>query len=117
MTATIQRETLRDSDRHPTGLRSAVWSVVSVRWAAIAIALFVAGLGAQLAGAPASVWWVLYLACYVTGGWTSACSGVQALRHKALDVDLLMVVAAIGAASIGQIFDGALLIAIFAASG
>jgi cation-transporting P-type ATPase D len=63
------------------------------------------------------VWWALYLACYVTGGWASAWTGVQALRHKALDVDLLMVVAAIGAASIGQVFDGALLIVIFATSG
>ncbi|MGH3967492.1 MAG: heavy metal translocating P-type ATPase, partial [Mycobacterium sp.] len=42
---------------------------------------------------------------------------VQALRNKTLDVDLLMIVAAIGAAAIGQIFDGALLIVIFATSG
>ena len=41
----------------------------------------------------------------------------QALRNKALDVDLLMIVAAIGAVAIGQIFDGALLIVIFATSG
>ena len=39
------------------------------------------------------------------------------MRSRTLDVDLLMVVAAIGAASIGQIFDGALLIVIFATSG
>lgn len=37
--------------------------------------------------------------------------------NKALDVDLLMIVAAIGAVAIGQIFDGALLIVIFATSG
>jgi cobalt/nickel-transporting P-type ATPase D len=85
MTSTIQRETILDSDRQPPGWRS----VVSVRWAALA--LFVAGLGAQLAGAAVLVWWVLYLACYITGGWASAWTGVQALRRKALDVDLLMV--------------------------
>jgi cation-transporting P-type ATPase D len=39
------------------------------------------------------------------------------LRSRTLDVDLLMVVAAIAAASIGQIFDGTLLIVIFATSG
>ncbi|CAM5666404.1 heavy metal translocating P-type ATPase [Streptomyces atroolivaceus] len=33
------------------------------------------------------------------------------------DVDLLVIVAAIGAASIGQVMDGALLIVIFATSG
>ncbi|QOI65841.1 hypothetical protein IG195_19230 (plasmid) [Arthrobacter sp. TES] len=39
------------------------------------------------------------------------------MREKTLDVDLLMIVAAIAAAAIGQIFDGALLIVIFATSG
>ncbi|TDP33020.1 hypothetical protein DFR75_105258 [Nocardia ignorata] len=39
-------------------------------------------------------------------------AGLQALRDKTLDVDLLMVVAAIGAAAIGHVLDGALLIVI-----
>ena len=97
--------------------RAALWSVVSVRWAAVALALFLAGLTAQLNGVAQTVWWTLYLACYLTGGWGSAWAGAKALRNKALDVDLLMVVAAIGAVAIGQIFDGALLIVIFATSG
>ncbi|MEZ0051291.1 heavy metal translocating P-type ATPase [Mycobacterium sp. MAA66] len=88
-----------------------------MRWAAASLALFLVGLGAQLVGAPAWVWWVLYLACYATGGWEPALAGLQALREKVLDVDLLMVVAAVGAAAIGQITDGALLIVIFATSG
>ncbi|MYS76236.1 HAD-IC family P-type ATPase, partial [Streptomyces sp. SID5926] len=40
-----------------------------------------------------------------------------ALREKTLDVDLLMIVAALGAAAIGQVLDGGLLIVIFATSG
>ena len=44
-------------------------------------------------------------------------AGLTALREKTLDVDLLMVVAAIGAAAIGQVLDGGLLIVIFATSG
>jgi cation-transporting P-type ATPase D len=88
-----------------------------VRWAVVAFGLFLAGLAAQLLDAPSAIWWTLYLACYITGGWSPAWEGVQALRSRTLDVDLLMVVAAIGAASIGQIFDGALLIVIFATSG
>src|SRR5690606_25571681 len=51
------------------------------------------------------------------GGWEPALAGLRALRERTLDVDLLMVVAAIGAAAIGQVFDGALLIVIFATSG
>src|SRR5690349_16967237 len=77
-------------------------------WAAAALALFLSGLALQLAGGPAWAWWALYLACYVTGGWEPALAGLRALREKNLDVDLLMVVAAIGAASIGQVTDGAL---------
>ncbi|KBX65437.1 hypothetical protein I110_01605 [Mycobacterium tuberculosis OFXR-10] len=96
---------------------AALWSVVSVRWATVALLLFLAGLVAQLNGAPEAMWWTLYLACYLAGGWGSAWAGAQALRNKALDVDLLMIAAAVGAVAIGQIFDGALLIVIFATSG
>jgi heavy metal translocating P-type ATPase len=93
------------------------WSLTEVRWAAGALALFVFGGIAQVSGAPAPAYWALYLACYAVGGWEPAWSGIQALREKTLDVDLLMIVAAIGAAAIGQVFDGALLIVIFATSG
>lgn len=61
--------------------------------------------------------WALFLACYATGGWEPGLAGLQALQRRTLDVDLLMVVAAIGAAAIGQIAEGALLIVIFATSG
>lgn len=79
--------------------------------------LFAIGAVAHATGAPAGLWWLLYLACYLAGGWAPAWEGVQALRAKRLDVDLLMIVAAVGAAAIGQVFDGALLIVIFATSG
>ncbi|MGV0744948.1 heavy metal translocating P-type ATPase [Mycolicibacterium sp. XJ870] len=103
--------------RSSAGSAGWLWSVSSVRWAAAALGLFLVGLAAQLAGAPEPVWWGLYLACYLTGGWEPAWAGIQALRARTLDVDLLMIVAAIGAAAIGQVFDGALLIVIFATSG
>lgn len=100
--------------------RSGLWVVLSmaeVRWAAAATVLFAIGGSLQLAGAPPTAWWTFYLACYLTGGWESAVAGVQALRAKSLDVDLLMIVAALVAAAIGQVFEGALLIVIFATSG
>jgi heavy metal translocating P-type ATPase len=88
-----------------------------VRWAVLATALFAVGGIVQLSGAPAPFWWALYLGAYVAGGWEPALSGLQALREKTLDVDILMIVAALVAAAIGQVFDGALLIVIFATSG
>jgi cation-transporting P-type ATPase J len=87
------------------------------RWALIATGLFAAGGLTQLAGGPAPVWWALYLGCYAAGGWEPGLSGLRTLRTGALDVDLLMIVAAVAAAAIGQVFDGALLIVIFATSG
>ncbi|TQM10829.1 heavy metal translocating P-type ATPase [Pseudonocardia kunmingensis] len=104
-------------DRARVPRRSGAWSLPEVRWAALATMLFVLGLLVQLAGAPAWAWWTLHLACYVAGGWEPGLAGLRALREKVLDVDLLMVVAAIGAAAIGQVVDGALLIVIFATSG
>jgi heavy metal translocating P-type ATPase len=103
---------------HTTRRRAGgVWSVPEVRWAALALVLFAVGGVLQLAGAPAAMWWTAYLLCYASGGWEPGLAGVQALREKTLDVDLLMVVAAIVAAAIGQVLDGALLIVIFATSG
>lgn len=103
--------------RRPRGGAWALEAMPEVRWAAAATVLFAIGGAVQLTGAPAPVWWALYLACYVTGGWEPALSGLRALRARVLDVDLLMIVAALVAASIGQVFDGALLIVIFATSG
>jgi cation-transporting P-type ATPase J len=103
-------------DRERTA-RTRPFALPEVRWATVATMLFVLGLAAQFGGAPVWVWWALYLSCYVTGGWEPALAGLQALREKSLDVDLLMIVAAIGAAAIGQVLDGGLLIVIFATSG
>ncbi|WP_435826764.1 heavy metal translocating P-type ATPase [Nocardia fluminea] len=97
--------------------RTGLFALPEMRWAAAASVLFLLGLSGQLADAPSWVATALYLACYVCGGWEPGLAGLRALRDKTLDVDLLMVVAALGAAAIGQVLDGALLIVIFATSG
>ncbi|MDQ2707038.1 MAG: heavy metal translocating P-type ATPase [Actinomycetota bacterium] len=97
--------------------RTRLLALAEMRWAGTAVALFLAGLVAQLSGGPAWLWWTLYLGCYAAGGWEPGLAGLRAMWAKTLDVDLLMVVAAIGAAAIGQVTDGALLIVIFATSG
>jgi heavy metal translocating P-type ATPase len=98
-------------------IRTRLFALAEVRWASAAVVLFLVGLALQLFDAPAWSWWAAYLACYAAGGWEPGLAGLQALRERTLDVDLLMVVAAIGAAAIGQVNDGALLIVIFATSG
>src|SRR5665647_1463443 len=118
MTTTMQNlTTALAPERGGRGSPSAALALPEVRWAVSATGLFVLGGLAELAGMPGWVWWSLYLACYAAGGWEPALAGIQALREKTLDVDILMIVAALVAATIGQVFDGALLIVIFATSG
>ncbi|MFF0597633.1 heavy metal translocating P-type ATPase [Streptomyces antibioticus] len=101
----------------PPRRRTRVFALVEARWAAAALALFLLALPLQLAGAPAWSWGPLYALTYLTGGWDPAREGLRALGARTLDVDLLMIVAALGAAAIGQVRDGALLVVIFATSG
>lgn len=76
-------------------------------------------LAAWMAGQwsePLSV--ALYVISYAIGGWVKAKEGVQTLlKERDLDVNLLMIAAAMGAASIGYWNEGAMLIFIFALSG
>ncbi|MGV9498126.1 heavy metal translocating P-type ATPase [Streptomyces sp. NPDC003642] len=97
--------------------RTRVLALPEARWATAATVFFLLALPLDLTGAPAWTWGPLYALAYVTGGWEPGWEGLKALRERTLDVDLLMVVAALGAASIGQVMDGALLIVIFATSG
>lgn len=61
---------------------------------------------------------VLFISAYLIGGHQKAWEGLTTLiKEKDLDVDLLMVIAAIGAAAIGYWMDGAILIFIFCLSG
>ncbi|MGW7587603.1 heavy metal translocating P-type ATPase [Streptomyces rubiginosohelvolus] len=97
--------------------RTRVLALPEARWALVSLALFLLALPVYLAGGPSWLWGVLFAATYITGGWESGWEGLKALKAKTLDVDLLMVVASLGAAAIGQVLDGALLIVIFATSG
>ncbi|WP_019069365.1 heavy metal translocating P-type ATPase [Streptomyces hokutonensis] len=97
--------------------RTRVLALPEARWAIAATVFFLLALPLQWAGAPAWAWGPLYALSYATGGWEPGWEGLKALKDKTLDVDLLMIVAALGAAAIGQVMDGALLIVIFATSG
>ncbi|MGW7400904.1 heavy metal translocating P-type ATPase [Streptomyces cyaneofuscatus] len=97
--------------------RTRLLALPEARWALASVVLFLLALPVYLLDAPVWVWGPLFAATYATGGWEPGWEGLKALRDRTLDVDLLMVVAALGAAAIGQVLDGALLIVIFATSG
>ncbi|UXY17588.1 heavy metal translocating P-type ATPase [Streptomyces cynarae] len=119
MSSTLTRPAPAEAAREPVAPRrkTRIFALPEARWAAAALVLFLVALPLYLAGAPAWAWGPLFALTYATGGWEPGWAGLQALREKTLDVDLLMVVAALGAAAIGQVLDGALLIVIFATSG
>lgn len=58
----------------------------------------------------------LYAGAYLFAGQQGVRSAIASLREKVLDVDVLMVLAAIGAALIGAPFEGALLLFLFSFS-
>ncbi|MEU2869654.1 heavy metal translocating P-type ATPase [Streptomyces olivoreticuli] len=101
----------------PPRRRTRVFALAEARWAAAATLAFLTALPLHLTGAPAWAWGPLYAVAYAAGGWEPGWAGLVALRERTLDVDLLMIVAALGAVAIGQVMDGALLIVIFATSG
>lgn len=79
------------------------------------LALGLAGWLAERGGfATAEV--LFYALAYLAGGAFPAYEGVRALLQRKVDVDLLMVVAALGAAAVGQAEDGAILFFLFSTS-
>ncbi|MCE2884796.1 MAG: heavy metal translocating P-type ATPase [Planctomycetaceae bacterium] len=54
-----------------------------------------------------------YAVAYVVGGWEATRDGLKQLAKGRLDIDFLMVVAAIGAALVAEFFEGALLLFLF----
>lgn len=61
--------------------------------------------------------WSFYALAFLAGGVPAARKAIETLQtERKLDVDLLMVVAALGAASVGQAGDGAILLFLFSLS-
>ncbi|EMA59617.1 heavy metal translocating P-type ATPase [Halorubrum lipolyticum DSM 21995] len=65
---------------------------------------------------PSLLAWTGYGVAYVFGGWYGLKGAIETLRHRAVDIDLLMIVAAVGALSIGAPFEGAMLLFLFSLS-
>ncbi len=63
-------------------------------------------------------WWThgLYAGAYIFAGQEGVKSAIASLRERVLDVDVLMVLAAVGAAVVGAPFEGALLLFLFSFS-
>ncbi|MEI3606386.1 heavy metal translocating P-type ATPase [Pseudogracilibacillus sp. SE30717A] len=67
---------------------------------------------------PHSLWICLHIIAFLIGGYAQAKEGIlDSISEKELNVELLMIIAAIGSASIGYWTEGAILIFIFSLAG
>ena len=79
----------------------------------IAVVLSFAG---ERLGASAGALLILNIVSYAAGGFFGAKAAIQSLRKGVIDVDLLMILAALGAAVIGEWHEGAVLLFLFSLS-
>ncbi|MBO9339378.1 MAG: heavy metal translocating P-type ATPase, partial [Chloroflexus sp.] len=68
----------------------------------------VVGIWLEGAGAPDSLTLLVHLATYFFGAFYAVRAIIEALRHWSIEVDLLMVLAALGAAYLGDFTEGAI---------
>jgi Cd2+/Zn2+-exporting ATPase len=69
--------------------------------------------------APAWPTWIpttLYVIAYIAGGAFGLKGGIESLLARTIDIDLLMILAALGAAFVGEPFEGAMLLFLFSLS-
>lgn len=83
---------------------------------ALCFVFLVAGILADNLGTEPWIHTGLFVLSYLTGGYVGTITALQALREKRLDVNVLMIVAAIGAASIDYWAEGAMLLFLFSLS-
>ena len=71
----------------------------------------------EVAGVPGWLAVVSFVLAYVFGGYYSALDAIESLKNREFDVNMLMIVAALGAAALGEPREGALLMFLFSLSG
>ncbi len=90
---------------------------VNILLTAITLIGLLAGVYFQLSESPLMFEGVAFLVAFLAGGIPAAIGAFQNLFQKKLDIDLLMVLAAIAAALVGEARDGAILLFLFSLAG
>lgn len=82
----------------------------------VGLIFLIASLITDITAGRTAVTLSLYAGAYLFCGWYGVRSAIVSLRERTLDVDVLMVLAALGAAAVGSPFEGALLLFLFSFS-
>ncbi|KXK12447.1 MAG: heavy metal translocating P-type ATPase [Chloroflexi bacterium OLB15] len=105
----------------PIARREPVW-IEHQQWLAprlvvvTLVALILSSAGEHWFGISAPVILLLNITAYAAGGFYGALGAWEHLKERKVDIDLLMILAALGAAAIGQWIEGALLLFLFSLS-
>jgi heavy metal translocating P-type ATPase len=84
---------------------------------ALTLVGLLAGVYFQLTEGSSLLLWISFGIAYLAGGIPAAISAGKELLEKKLDIDLLMVLAALAAAGVGEVRDGAILLFLFSLAG
>ncbi|MEY3989474.1 MAG: hypothetical protein RI985_555 [Chloroflexota bacterium] len=89
-----------------------------IRFTSICLVATVAGwILQEISGVPVWVVWGVFLVAYVFGGYFTSLKALAMIRNREFGIDMLMILAALGAAAVGEPREGALLMFLFSLSG
>jgi Zn2+/Cd2+-exporting ATPase len=78
--------------------------------------LLIAGMFVDRIYGRGFAWAALFTGAYFFGGYFGVLAGIESIKQRRIDVDILMVLAALGAAYVGAPFEGAMLLFLFSLS-
>ncbi len=93
------------------------WRDRRLQWVVLAGACWIAGSVLAFAGVAGIVTTPIFAAAIAAGGWPFLRAGWQSVRVRRLDMNVLMMVSAIGAAFLGEWGEGAAVVVLFALGG
>lgn len=71
----------------------------------------------EISGIPVWLVWGIFTVAYLFGGYFTAQKAIEMIRNREFGIDMLMILAALGAAAVGEPREGALLMFLFSLSG
>jgi Cd2+/Zn2+-exporting ATPase len=116
MIDTLHSTTRSQSENHAPKASMLTQSWLEPRLVVITLVALLLSLAGERAGWNEGLILLLNITAYAAGGFFGLKGGLASLRERVVDVDLLMVLAALGAASIGQWHEGAILLFLFSLS-
>lgn len=114
-----QRDAARAAARASAGGFVRYWLTgerLEAVFCALTLGCMIAGWVTKHLNAGEAIYNGLYLLAYLFGGYFGTLAAWESLRQKVMDIDLLMVLAALGAAYVGAPFEGAMLLFLFSFS-